>query len=98
MRDAKPRTNESTLRAFLPRFVRRLGRSSATLGDEVASHTAVSQVRVPAAPRRRGLDVVLTIVVFGVTLGTATGFLDTGPYTDSLDALNITLSFSAPCH
>ena len=92
MRDAKPRTNETTLREFLPGFVRRLGRSGATLGDEVASHPAVSQVRVPAAPRRRGLDVLLTIVVFGVTLGAATGFLDTGPYTDSLDALNITLS------
>ena len=94
MGEAKPRTNESTLQGFLPQFVRRLGRSGATLGDEVTSHTPVSQERARKASNRRGLDVVLALVVFGLTLGTATGFLDTGrrPYTDSLDALNVTLA------
>lgn len=92
MRDVKPRTNESTLRGFLPRFVRRLGRSGATLGVEVTSHTAVRRERAPAVSKRRGLDIVLALVVLGVTFGNATGFLDTGPYTDSLDALNVTLA------
>lgn len=92
MRDVKPRINRSTLRGYLPALVRRLGRSGATLGDEVTSHTAVSRERGPAVSKRRGLDIVLVLVVLGVTLGNATGFLDTGTYTDSLDAVNVTLA------
>jgi signal transduction histidine kinase len=40
----------------------------------------------------RGLDLAIALVVFGVTLGTITGVLDTGSYSYNLDALNVALA------
>ena len=87
----QPRNNESRLRRplFLAGGQRKRG---ATLGNEVASHNALSRKGLQPAWSKRGLDIALALVVFGVTLGTATGFLDTGSYTDSIDPLNVTLA------
>jgi signal transduction histidine kinase len=92
VRQAEPRNNETTMRwpRFFAGILRGPDTRDATLGNEVASHIALTRGHV--ARKKRRLDVALALVVFGLTLGTATGFLDTGSYNDSVDPLNVTLA------
>ena len=95
MRQAEPRNDEATKQGFFARIVEGPRKRRATLGNEVAPHTTLSRERARVVFRPRGLDIVIALVVFGVTLGNITGVLDTGPYTDSLDALNVGLAVLA---
>lgn len=91
----EPRITEFNLRrglGLLSRFALRAGGHSAIVENQVMPPTVSNQKRTRAASLRRGLDIALVLVVFGVTLGTATGALDTGTYSDSVDALNIALA------
>jgi signal transduction histidine kinase len=45
-----------------------------------------------SASRQRGVDLALALLAFAITLGNATGLLDTGSYTDDLDTVNISLA------
>ena len=90
-----PRIDEFIMRresGLLSRFAQRARGRRAGVENGVMPPTSPSKERTGAASLRLGLDIALVLVVFGVTLGTATGALDTGTYSDSLDALNITLA------
>jgi signal transduction histidine kinase len=60
--------------------------------NEVKSPTATGRGREPSSSRKRGLDIALALFVFGITLGEVTGFLDTKPFTDTLDPVTVSLA------
>jgi signal transduction histidine kinase len=94
MEPAAPQTDEATVRraGLLVGVAERPRGPGARIGGEVASHTVLRRERARRGWRPRGLDLAIALVVFGVTLGTITGVLDTGSYSYNLDALNVALA------